>query len=401
MAPDSKKQTVRTKGKASARGKALPVEQGTKKQIALRRREARQKRIIWISVGALAVVILAIILAGVLQELVFEPSRPVAIVNGVKIRTTDYQDLVNHRRFTLHQQEQMLQRELSQLDPNNEQDQFLISIYEQQLSQIRSSLTFVPDSALDELIDHELIRQKAEELALTVTEIEIDQAIEEDLRQAASSSVQTPVTGTVATATPIPQERLDEIYRSALERMGLSEKAFRLIVRRSLLQDKVQEVLASQVPTTGLVIHLQLIKTDTEEQALAAQQRIEQGEDFAVVAREVSTDTLSAEDGGDLGWLTPEQLSSRYGPVVEAQALALEIGKLTLVKGENAFYLIRVVGRDENGPLPADVLAQRRNSALSDWLAQQKSSPDVQIERLLQPDQIPPDPYETPTATGP
>lgn len=401
MAPDSKKQTVRTKGKASARGKALPVEQGTKKQIALRRREARQKRIIWISVGALAVVILAIILAGVLQELVFEPSRPVAIVNGFKIRTTDYQDLVNHRRFTLHQQEQMLQRELSQLDPNNEQDQFLISIYEQQLSQIRSSLTFVPDSALDELIDHELIRQKAEELGLTVTEIEIDQAIEEDLRQAASSSVQTPVTGTVATATPIPQERLDEIYRSALERMGLSEKAFRLIVRRSLLQDKVQEVLASQVPTTGLVIHLQLIKTDTEEQALAAQQRIEQGEDFAVVAREVSTDTLSAEDGGDLGWLTPEQLSSRYGPVVEAQALALEIGKLTLVKGENAFYLIRVVGRDENGPLPADVLAQRRNNALSDWLAQRKSSPDVQIERLLQPDQIPPDPYETPTATGP
>ncbi len=401
MAPDSKKQTDRTKGKASARGKALPVEQGTKKQIALRRREARQKRIIWISVGALAVVIVAIILAGVLQELVFEPSRPVAIVNGVKIRTTDYQDLVNHRRFTLHQQEQMLQRELSQLDPNNEQDQFLISIYEQQLSQVRSSLTFVPDSALDELIDHELIRQKAEELGLTVTEIEIDQAIEEDLRQAASPSYQTPVTDTVPTATPIPQERLDEIYRSALERMRLSEKAFRLIVRRSLLQDKVQEVLASQVPTTGLVIHLQLIKTDTEEQALAAQQRIEQGEDFAVVAREVSTDTLSAENGGDLGWLTPEQLSSRYGPAVEAQALALEIGKLTLVKGENAFYLIRVVGRDENGPLPADVLAQRRNNALSDWLAQQKSSPDVQIERLLQPDQIPPDPYETPTATGP
>lgn len=379
----------------------MPVEKGTKKQIALRRREARQKRIIWISVGALAVVIVGIIVAGVLQALVFDPGRPVAIVNGVKIRTADYQDLVNYRRFSLHQQEQMLQQELNQLDPNNEQDQFLISIYEQQLSRIRSSLTFAPDSALDELIDHELIRQKAEELGLTVTEIEIDQAIEEDLRQAASPSYQTPVTGTVATATPVPQERLNEIYRSALERMGLSEKAFRLIVQRSLLQDKVQEVLASQVPTTGLVIHLQLIKTDTEEQLLAAQGRIEKGEDFAVVAREVSTDTLSAEDGGDLGWLTPEQLSSRYGPVVEAQALSLEIGKLTLVKGDNAFYLLRVLGRDENGPLPADVLAQRRNNALSDWLAQQKSSPDVQIERLLQPDQIPPDPYETPTATGP
>lgn len=401
MAPDSKRPSDRRKGKALPKSKALPTEKGTKKQIALRRREARQKRIIWLSVGGLALVILAIIMVGLLQELVFEPGRPVAIVNGAKIRAADYRDLVNHRRFSLHQQEQMLQQELNRLDPDNEQDQFLISIYEQQIAQIRSSLTFVPDSALDELIDHELIRQKAEELGLTVTEIEIDQAIDEDLQRAASPSYQMPVTDTVPMATPIPQERLNEIYYSALERMGLSEKAFRLIVRRNLLQDKIQEVLASQVPITGLVIHLQLIKTDTEEQAMAAQERIEKGEDFAVVAREVSTDTLSAENGGDLGWLTPEQINGRYGPAVEAQALALEIDKLTLVKGEDVFYLLRVLGRDGHGPLPNEVVAERRNNALSDWLAQQKSSPQVQIERLLTPEQIPVDLFETPTAASP
>jgi hypothetical protein len=39
------------------------------------------------------------------------------------------------------------------------------------------------------------------------------------------------------------------------------------------------------------------------------------------------------------------------------------------------------------------VLAQRQSSALADWLEEQKASPDVKIERLLTPEQIPPDPY--------
>jgi hypothetical protein len=54
---------------------------------------------------------------------------------------------------------------------------------------------------------------------------------------------------------------------------------------------------------------------------------------------------------------------------------------------------VMVVDRDENGPLPADVLAQRQSSALADWLEEQKASPDVKIERLLTSEQIPPDPY--------
>jgi hypothetical protein len=44
------------------------------------------------------------------------------------------------------------------------------------------------------------------------------------------------------------------------------------------------------------------------------------------------------------------------------------------------------------------VVSQRQCSALQDWLDERKASPDATIERLLQPDQIPPDPFATPSS---
>jgi parvulin-like peptidyl-prolyl isomerase len=175
--------------------------------------------------------------------------------------------------------------------------------------------------------------------------------------------------------------------------MQLSDSAFRTIVRRSLMLEKVQDALASEVPSTGLVADVQLIQTETEEGAISARERIESGEDFAIVAQEISTDTLTLEDGGAVGLVTTGQLSTRYGADLDAYVFALEVGELGLVESDGMFYVVKVVERDENGPLPADILTQRQNSALTDWLEEHKTSPDVLIERLLTPEQIPTDPF--------
>jgi parvulin-like peptidyl-prolyl isomerase len=180
--------------------------------------------------------------------------------------------------------------------------------------------------------------------------------------------------------------------------MGLTADQFARVVGRGLLREKVQEHLAGLVPTTGLVIRVELIKTETEEQATAAQARIEGGEEFAVVARDVSTDTLSAEDGGDLGWLAATQLQTRYGQEVEDAAFGAAVGELVQVEGNGSFYLLRVVERDENGPLPEAVLGPKQSSALSDWLAARKADPEVTIERFLDQIDVPPDPFAGATA---
>ena len=176
--------------------------------------------------------------------------------------------------------------------------------------------------------------------------------------------------------------------------MGLSDSQFRHLIKRSLYRTKVEELLASQVVTTGLVIHPRLIQTESEEQAADALERIKGGEEFGVVATEVSTDTLTASDGGDLGWVTVDQLSSRYGEELETQVFALEVGQPAQVASGDMYYVVVVEERQENGPLPEAVVNNRQLTALTDWLAERKASPDIQIERLLSADKIPPDPYQ-------
>jgi parvulin-like peptidyl-prolyl isomerase len=382
--------------KSSKKRRETPQnERQTKKQLARSRKEAQQNRIIFITVGVLVAIIVVILAVGVLQELVLKPGQPVATINGTKIRLDDYRDLLTYNRYNQYVAISNLQSGLDELSASPEENEFLISFYEQQLQQQQSLLVFLPDTTVDELIDDELIRQKAEQEGLTVTADEVEQTINDDIRAALSPASQEPLTGTeqLPTPTPISQEQIDEVLATIIDNIQISEDSFRAIVGNNLLTEKLQELLASQVPTTGLVLDVNLIQTETEQEALDAQQRIEAGEDFAVVATEVSTDTVTAEDGGSLGWITTGQLVGSYGQALEDYAFSLEVGKLGVVESDGMFYVILVSERDENGPLPADVLSRRQNSALSDWLEEQKASPDVVIERLLDADQIPPDPF--------
>ena len=367
----------------------------TKKQIAISRKESRQRRIILICVGVLVAVIVLVLAIGVIQELVLKPSTPVASVNGVKVPMDDYQNLLTYNRYNQYVNISNLQSSLDDLRASPEENEFLISFYEQQLGQLQSSLALLPQSTLDELIGDELIRQKAEADGITVSADEVEQAISEDLRVALSPAPQEPLTATeqLPTATPIPQDQIDELYDTILGNMRLSDRGLRDIVGRTILRGKLQEALANEVPTTGLVVNLQMIQTETEEEALAAKGRIESGEDFAIVAQEVSTDTVSAEDGGNLGWVTPGQLSVRYGENLDSSAFTTDVGTLAVVESNGMYYLILALDRDEDGSLPAEVLSARQNNALNEWLTERQASSDVQIERLLETDQIPSDPF--------
>jgi parvulin-like peptidyl-prolyl isomerase len=391
------KQNQSATGKRSSQ-KAEPAESArqTKKQIAFSRKQAKQNRIIYIGLAAVGAVILLVLAIGLIQEMVVKPAAPVARVNGTKIAKDEFEDLLQFRRYTTHINILNLQNQLRNIDSSDPNNQFLASIYEQQLNQAQASLGLLPDETLDALIEDALIQEKAQEAELSVTDQEVVETIEEDLRLAVAPPPQAPITDTqeIETPTPVPQEELDQVYASALENMGLSERQYQEIVKRGMLRDKVQEFLASQVITTGLVVHLQIIETDAEEQATAALERVESGEDFAVVATEVSTDTLSVNDGGDLGWVTTGQLSPRYGQELETQALSAEVGKPAIVQSGDQFYVYLVVERDENGPLPADVLSQRQATAIFDWLEERKASPEVEIERLLDPAAVPADPFE-------
>lgn len=71
-------------------------------------------------------------------------------------------------------------------------------------------------------------------------------------------------------------------------------------------------------------------------------QRIENGEDFADLARKFSNDPGSGRAGGDLGWTT----RGKFVPEFEAAAYTLDVNELSdIVESEFGFHLIQLQGR--------------------------------------------------------
>jgi parvulin-like peptidyl-prolyl isomerase len=402
MTKSSSKSKETHSRRSDKRSKQSEQSRQTKKQIAFSRREARQRRIIWLSLLGLALIIVIVLAIGLIQELVIKPAQPIATVNDARIPKDEFEDLLRYRRYTTHITIANLENQLRNIDTEDESNQFLASLYEQQVGQLQANLGALPDEVVEELIEDTLVEQKAEEEGIAVSDDEVTERLDEELQLAAAPPAQVPITDTLSapTPTPVPQEELDQLYQNVLENMGLSDSDYREILRRGMLREEVQELLASQVVTQGLVAQVQLIKTDAEQQAQAALERIQEGEDFAVVATEVSTDTLTAESGGDVGSVTTGQLSSRYGEEVETAAFDAPVGEPQLVQSGDSFYVILVGDRDENGALPEEVVSRRQTSALADWLEERKASPEVEIQRLLTSDQIPPDPFQFLSGAG-
>ena len=84
------------------------------------------------------------------------------------------------------------------------------------------------------------------------------------------------------------------------------------------------------------------ILVETEAQAQAAMARLRGGEDFAKVAREISTDKGSGANGGDLGWFG----RGRMVPPFEQAAFGAPLGEVVgPVKSDFGYHLIQVQER--------------------------------------------------------
>ncbi len=99
--------------------------------------------------------------------------------------------------------------------------------------------------------------------------------------------------------------------------------------------------------------------------------RIEQGEDFAVLARANSQDPGSGSKGGDLGWVTPGQMVPEFEQAMDQLAPG-EVSEP--VKSRFGWHLIQVLERREQD----DTEEHRRNVA-RESIRQRKTEEELQI----------------------
>jgi hypothetical protein len=372
----------------------------TRKQVSRREKERRQRLILIGVAVAIGCLILAILGFGVYQELVGKPSAPVAKVNGVPLSTNIYQKRVRLERMMLDANIEMMRTQRSLYDP--EVDTFILSIIDQQISQLSVQRDLLnTESYVDGLIEEELIRQAAQEAGVSLSSQEIDRQIEQEFGYSGEepTAVPSPSTDTITSTaeitptevpTPMTRARFEELYGDFLTNLkngtGLTEAEYRDVVEVTLLRGKMEEYVGQQVPTSEPQIRVRHILLDTEEEAQAVLQRLEDGEDFAALATEVSTDTLSAELGGDLGWIPKGKMDAAFDEV----AFNLPVGEISdVVETPSGFHIILVEERDDDRELDHDILEQRRSDAFQVWLVDLEA--EAEIERFWSADKVPPE----------
>lgn len=117
------------------------------------------------------------------------------------------------------------------------------------------------------------------------------------------------------------------------------------------------EVMARN--TRADMVRARHILVDDEATADRVMADLAAGADFGQLARELSTDTGSAERGGDLGW-TPR---GDYVPEFEEAAFSVELNAPTKVQSQFGWHVIEVLEREEQRAFESfDRLRQSANA---------------------------------------
>jgi parvulin-like peptidyl-prolyl isomerase len=164
----------------------------------------------------------------------------------------------------------------------------------------------------------------------------------------------------------------DELIRQAAMKLGISvsdseleeeleyynspvDDNLRDIIRNRLLVGKLKdEYFEHQVPVSAEQVHIMAMFLESRRQAVDVRGRLVAGEDFAELAEELSLESFSQEEKGDLDWHPREVLSILLGTSVPVDyAFGSEAGVLSQPLHDEAkskdvgYWLVEVLEREE------------------------------------------------------
>ncbi|MDF1511214.1 peptidylprolyl isomerase [Robertmurraya sp. DFI.2.37] len=152
------------------------------------------------------------------------------------------------------------------------------------------------------------------------------------------------------------KEQLGANFEMALMQYNMTEESFKDSLKLDLLVEKaatadmevtdeeVQEYYDNYKPQ----IKARHILVEDEDTAKEVKAKLDDGGDFAELAKEYSQDPGSAEEGGELGWFGSGMMVQPF----EEAAYALEVNEISEpVKSDHGFHIIQVTEKEEKKPL--------------------------------------------------
>ena len=256
---------------------------------------------------------------------------------------------VGNRSFSLDYVERRLRYDISQGN----------TLYQASASQ-------APTLLLNEIEQEELMRQGAPEKGVDLS----DEAVDAEIRSR-ENVPDNADRNTFAAA-----------YRKAVRSSGLSTEGYRDVIAGDMANKALQSMFKEQAPKTADQVRFGVIILATEDDAKTALQRLQNGEDFATVAKDLSQDTASKDKGGEQDW-TPRGL---LDPALDQALFSLEVGQISdIITGQNALFIVRVLERQDQRETTDSQQSQLASQAMSEWLSQLRDR--LGVATLLSNDQ--------------
>jgi parvulin-like peptidyl-prolyl isomerase len=253
---------------------------------------------------------------------------------------------------------------------------------------------------LPQLVSVEIAKAYAQEHNITVSDKEVDQELaklKEQVGDQARSSGQ--------------DVSNQEAYEQALKQNNITEDQLREDIRENLPVQKVQERVAGDAepsdeeiqnyyeqnkgaqfttPAQRCVRHI-LFTKDQKEKAEEVKQQLEDGGDFAELAKENSEDPGSAENGGDLGCLGKGETV----PEFEKAAFGAEQGEIVgPVQTEFGYHVLQITDAkpEQTRPLEevesqirSQLATEKQSEAFSRWIEEQQKERNVKYLKGYEP----------------
>lgn len=165
--------------------------------------------------------------------------------------------------------------------------------------------------------------------------------------------------------------KTDAAWKAALKQAGITEADFKDEIRQGIIEQNVMKYIykgvsvsdaeakayydknQSQYTEQPNKFNLSHILVKTEDEAKKVETRLKNGEDFAAVAKSVSTDTGSKDKGGSLGEIAAND--QNYDPTFMAAATKLSQGQVSEpVHSQFGWHVIKCISKTNYPVKPFD-----------------------------------------------
>lgn len=260
-------------------------------------------------------------------------------------------------------------------------------------AQVKSILEQQRVRVVNSMVYEKIILIKAEELKVVPAEKEMNEAIEAKLKEVKDSYDS------------------EDAYKEALEKQKVTEEELKEKIKSTVLEEKIKENIFKDIAVSDTDIKNQYemykykyaegesgvelahILVATQDEAKEIKKQLDDGADFAQLAKDKSKDEATKENGGSIGFKAYDAISESS---FVYPAIALQPGQYTdPAEAKDGWHIVKVLDKKDFPPKPFDDVKDQIKDELTkaketelwtktvqDWDAQLK--PEVYEDKINQ-----------------